>query len=480
MSETKLQAKSPEHARALIREQMERMKQQDAERLIVPEGTGDAITLSFAEAAEREGLTAEDYEANYLADNKRLVELREEYERQWAPQDEREMEELRAENLLLRDEQGRGAMRALPDRPLPVRVLNPREILRDEATRLAEQLVEGYDTGQNRSHRFGDDVTRMLWERAVGPGGGVGATADQIAGAIAIDDYTPLPGSDRVHLNACRSRPASGYQYRTLIQRKRVQEAAFTAVDTASAEGGFAYEDITRRLRRNTAHVPVDNETMRDVPMVADLIENDLMRDAYEKASVGVLRGDGTGENLQGLDGLSATSYFTNAGGLAPNEIDWDVATATIVSGVFTPTPADLQEMFGHLNTGISDAAENGKTEPNLITTTYGVWNLLAGARSSSDNHFIFRNPLNPMQMAYYGITVMRSDEFAVPANNSLIASIGAWNRWADCRAWGMEIKYGLSGTDLIQNRQTIALDYHLDIVFKRANAFSRIRLNVS
>ena len=104
--------------------------------------------------------------------------------------------------------------------------------------------------------------------------------------------------------------PVSGQQYSYFKELLHTRGAAPVAEGALKPTSNVTFETITDRVKKIAVWMPVTDEALDDVPQLLGYIQELLRYDLKLEEEAQILKGDGTGENLNGLM-TQATSYDT-------------------------------------------------------------------------------------------------------------------------------------------------------------------------
>lgn len=113
--------------------------------------------------------------------------------------------------------------------------------------------------------------------------------------------------------------PVSGQSYSYFKELLHTRGAATVAEGALKPTSNVAFETVTDRIKKIAVWMPVTDEALDDVPQLFGYIQELLRYDLKLEEEAQILKGDGTGENLNGLM-TQATTYdaaLTKAGDTA-------------------------------------------------------------------------------------------------------------------------------------------------------------------
>ncbi|MCW8156619.1 phage major capsid protein [Stutzerimonas stutzeri] len=113
--------------------------------------------------------------------------------------------------------------------------------------------------------------------------------------------------------------PVSGQSYSYFKELLHTRGAATVAEGALKPTSNVTFETVTDRIKKIAVWMPVTDEALDDVPQLFGYIQELLRYDLKLEEEAQILKGDGTGENLNGLM-TQATTYdaaLTKAGDTA-------------------------------------------------------------------------------------------------------------------------------------------------------------------
>lgn len=105
--------------------------------------------------------------------------------------------------------------------------------------------------------------------------------------------------------------PVSGQQYSYFKELLHTRGAAPVAEGALKPTSNVTFDTVTDRVKKIAVWMPVTDEALDDVPQLLGYIQELLRYDLKLEEEAQILKGDGTGENLNGLM-TQATSYDTS------------------------------------------------------------------------------------------------------------------------------------------------------------------------
>lgn len=192
-------------------------------------------------------------------------------------------------------------------------------------------------------------------------------------------------------------------KYVTYIEQKNPDGGAgMTAEGATKTQADFDLVETSKAVKKVTAFIKVSKEMIADIPFMRNEIDTELMELVELKLDSQILSGDGTGDNLEGIQ-LNAVAF--SAGGFAlsiptPNEFDvLRVAIAQIRGAEFNANyivlhPEDVAKMeltktttgeYTYAMSYIVDGVVRVKSVPVVENTGITAGTFLVGDFSKSN-----------------------------------------------------------------------------------------------
>jgi HK97 family phage major capsid protein len=223
--------------------------------------------------------------------------------------------------------------------------------------------------------------------------------------------------------------------------------SATTGTDGRKPESALTYVNVTATVRTVAGWLPVTNRLLSDSPAIRGVINTQLLGDLEQKTEVGVLSGDGTGENLRGIIG-------------APN-------VQTFARGAFN----EVDALF-HARTLCRTGSQLAPTAVIMHPADYEQVRLLRENAASATLGQYLMGPPNALGIpTVFGLPVVESQNIAV--NTVLVGNFSQ-----GCAIFDREqsaIRVGLVNDQLIRNQQTILAEARLTFVIWRPPSFCTI-----
>jgi len=223
--------------------------------------------------------------------------------------------------------------------------------------------------------------------------------------------------------------------------------SATTGTDGRKPESALVYANVTAYVRTVAGWLPVTNRLLNDSRAMPGIVNTQLLGDLEQKVELGVLSGDGTGENLRGLIGAPNVQTFARG---ALNEVD----------AIF------------HARTLVRTGSQLAPTAVVMHPADYEQVRLLReNAASATLGQYLMGPPNNLGIPTAFGLPVIESQN--IPVNTVIVG-----NFTQGCAIFDREqasIRVGLINDQLIRNQQTILAEERLTFVIWRPPAFCTI-----
>lgn len=208
-------------------------------------------------------------------------------------------------------------------------------------------------------------------------------------------------------------------------QDTRTQAAVEIAEGTAKPEATFVWSEVTTPVQEIAVSLPVTDVMLDDAPQIASLIETQLREDIQERLDGQSLNGNGTSPNLRGI--LNHVGVLTQ-------------------SGVGVPMPDAIKSAGTAIQIGAARAT------PTHVVLHPTDWDALSTLKEAGAG-YIFGNPGEMVAPRIWGWPIVVNEE--LPAGTALVGGFSARNLQLYERR-GISVARGFSGTDFVQNRQTL------------------------
>jgi HK97 family phage major capsid protein len=218
--------------------------------------------------------------------------------------------------------------------------------------------------------------------------------------------------------------------------------AAEVSEGSAYAQSTIVYTERTSNVRKIGHYIPVTDEQIEDVPLVAGLVDSQLLFGVRQRLDGQVFNGDGIAPNLKGL--LNATGLQTQAKGADPSP---DAIFKAIVKVYLT----------GRANASAAILHPTDYQNLRLLRTAEGV--------------YIWGSPSEQGPMYVWGLPIAQCD--AGSAGTAVVGDIANYCYLAFRR--GLNVQVGFVNDDFIKGQKSIRADARVAFVVRRGAAFCQV-----
>lgn len=228
-----------------------------------------------------------------------------------------------------------------------------------------------------------------------------------------------------------------------------MEETTFVNSMVEVAEGGSKPEvslgltERTVNIRKIAGYLPVTDEQLDDVPAARAYIDNRLGYMVGQRLDTQILAGNGSGQNILGINRAGRSSMQTQAKG-------------------GDPTPDAVYN-------AITLIRVNAFSEPNATVWHPNDWAQVRLLRTA-DGIYIWGNPADGGPDRIWGLRVVQT-----VARSEGTVLVGDFNQAALLLREGLTMKVGYVNDDLIKNRQTIVAEMRAAVAVFRPAAFCEV-----
>lgn len=270
---------------------------------------------------------------------------------------------------------------------------------------------------------------------------------------LIIPTYDPTiheqPRSEFMIRNLIPSIPVTSPQFTYFKQKARAVQAGMVAEGAAKPQGAVEFESVTDRVKKMAEWIPITEEAAADIPQLVGYIENLLAYDLRYTEELQIIKGDGTGENLDGLM-TQATAY-----------------DPTAMRAAASDTPLDKIRRM------IAQVRIQSKRGADFITMSELDW-LSIELLKDSDGAYLFAAIQGLTTPLLWGRPVSVSDAMDDATGEVLVGHArGAliYDREA------LRIEIGRINDDFIKNQFVILAEKRLGLAVRDPNAFVKSNL---
>lgn len=240
--------------------------------------------------------------------------------------------------------------------------------------------------------------------------------------------------------------PVSGQNYSYFKELLHTRGAAPVAEGALKPTSNVTFETITDRVKKIAVWMPVTDEALDDVPQLLGYIQELLRYDLKLEEEAQILKGDGTGENLNGLM-TQATSYDT---GLTKNG----------------DTAIDI------VRRAIYQARKQSKLSADGVVMTELDW-MNIELQKDGENRYLFANLQGLVTPILWGRPVITSDSMdegdADTGGEFLVANFARAAILFDRMSF--LFKMGLINDQFIKNERALLVEERLGLGVRRREA---------
>ncbi|MDH0188185.1 phage major capsid protein [Stenotrophomonas sp. GD03993] len=240
--------------------------------------------------------------------------------------------------------------------------------------------------------------------------------------------------------------PVSGQQYTFFRELLHTRGAAPVAEGGTKPTSNVTFESVTDRVKKIAVWMPVTDEALDDVPQLLGYIRELLRYDLKLEEEAQILKGDGTGENLNGLM-TQATAY--SAALTKPGD-----------------TPIDI------VRRAIYQVRKQSKLSADGVVMTELDW-MNIELQKDSQNRYLFANLQGLVTPVLWGRPVITSDSMdegdADTGGEFLVANFARAATLFDRMSF--LFKMGLINDMFIKNERALLVEERLGLGVRRREA---------
>jgi len=251
--------------------------------------------------------------------------------------------------------------------------------------------------------------------------------------------------------------PVTGQAYSYYVEKLHTRGAGMVAEGAAKPSSDVTFEAKTDTIRKIAVWMPVTDEALDDIPQLYSYIQELLRYDLKLKEEGQILKGDGTGQNLNGL--MTQASSFNTALGKAS-----DTAIDTVRRAIY-------------------QVRKQSQRPADAIVMSDLDW-MNIELQKDSQNRYLFANLQGMVTPVLWGRPVVVSDSMdeGAPANGGtpatggeyLIGSFAQGARLYDRMSF--TVKVGMINDDFVKNQRVILVEERLGLAVRRPYAFVKGR----
>lgn len=249
--------------------------------------------------------------------------------------------------------------------------------------------------------------------------------------------------------------PVTGQSYSYYKELLHTRGAAPVAEGAAKPSSDVTFEQVTDTIKKIAVWMPVTDEALDDVPQLYSYIQ-ELLRYDLKLAEEGqILKGDGTGQNLNGI--MTQATTFN-----AALSKTGDTAIDTVRRALY-------------------QARKQSQRQSDAVVMTDLDW-MNIELQKDADNRYLFANLQGMVTPVLWGRPVVASDSMdegdgEATGGEFLVGSFSQGARIYD--RMGYTIKVGWINDDFIKNQRVVLVEERLGLAVRRAAAFVKGRFAV-
>ena len=242
-----------------------------------------------------------------------------------------------------------------------------------------------------------------------------------------------------------------------LLETLRSIAATGVAEDAVAPASDFSYTRQEVSLKRIRHITGITDDVLQSEGLLSAFINRNMVNGITEQGSLQTLSGSGV-DNISGIvhrTGVQTNTISNLAGYTGPEVID----------GI-----EDLMRLV----------LTNGRASPEAVALSPTIWSTVRTTKvGASDNRYAYVDPLQAGPATIWGRPVVETTEFGAPANDSVVACLGAFSTHAFIARMGNITLESTDshGTEFAQWRNTLRAGVYMDLVCTRPQAFGIMSL---
>lgn len=277
------------------------------------------------------------------------------------------------------------------------------------------------------------------------------------AGLVAPQYDPVIQGAPRQNLlirDLIPTTPVTGQAFTYFRELLHTLGAGMVAEGAAKPTSNVTFEQVTDTIKKIAVWMPVTDEALDDVPQLYSYIQELLRFDLELKREGQLLKGDGTGNNLNGI--MTQATVF---------DPDLSKATDTAIDTV---------------RRAIYQARKQSKLPADAVVMSDLDW-MNIELQKDGENRYLFANLQGLVTPVLWGRPIVASDSMdegdgATTGGEFLTGSFQQGARIYD--RMGFTIKVGMINDDFIKNQRAILVEERLGLAVRKKYAFVKGRFN--
>ena len=277
------------------------------------------------------------------------------------------------------------------------------------------------------------------------------------AGLVAPQYDPVIQGAPRQNLlirDLIPTTPVTGTSFTYFKELLHTMGAGMVAEGMAKPTSNVTFEQVTDIVKKIAVWMPVTDEALDDVPQLYSYIQELLRYDLELKREGQLLKGDGTGNNLNGI--MTQATVF---------DPDLSKATDTAIDTV---------------RRAIYQARKQSKLAADAVVMSDLDW-MNIELQKDGENRYLFANLQGLVTPVLWGRPIVASDSMdegdgSTTGGEFLTGSFQQGARIYD--RMGFTIKVGMINDDFIKNQRAILVEERLGLAVRKKFAFVKGRFN--
>lgn len=275
---------------------------------------------------------------------------------------------------------------------------------------------------------------------------------------LVAPQYDPvIQGAPRQNLlirDLIPTTPVTGQSFTYFKELLHTLGAGMVAEGGAKPTSNVTFEQVTDIVKKIAVWMPVTDEALDDVPQLYSYIQELLRYDLELKREGQLLKGDGTGNNLNGI--MTQATVF---------DPDLSKATDTAIDTV---------------RRAIYQARKQSKLAADAVVMSDLDW-MNIELQKDGENRYLFANLQGLVTPVLWGRPIVASDSMdegdgSTSGGEFLTGSFQQGARIYD--RMGFTIKVGMINDDFIKNQRAILVEERLGLAVRKKHAFVKGRFN--
>ena len=277
------------------------------------------------------------------------------------------------------------------------------------------------------------------------------------AGLVAPQYDPVIQGAPRQNLlirDLIPTTPVTGTSFTYFKELLHTMGAGMVAEGMAKPTSNVTFDQVTDIVKKIAVWMPVTDEALDDVPQLYSYIQELLRYDLELKREGQLLKGDGTGNNLNGI--MTQATVF---------DPDLSKATDTAIDTV---------------RRAIYQARKQSKLAADAVVMSDLDW-MNIELQKDGENRYLFANLQGLVTPVLWGRPIVASDSMdegdgSTTGGEFLTGSFQQGARIYD--RMGFTIKVGMINDDFIKNQRAILVEERLGLAVRKKFAFVKGRFN--